>query len=271
MSLLLSMLAEVVQALVMLGGALWLDGLRGWLTARLAGRAAPSVLARWHDLRRLIRKQPMRGETMAMTAAVMPVLALAANAGAAVLVPGFTADLALLPAGDAFVVVGLLVLGRMAMETASGTAAEGIWGDAALLIAAGATAVPGSDVAAAVLAAGAMVLVAEAGVRGEDLRGWPEMSGVDAALLGLAAALRRMVLVALAVGPIMGPGAGGPGIEGWPVSLLVWLAAVSLVTLGVTLAGLAPRRPARMREARMLALALAGVAVVVALATGEGS
>ena len=136
MNLLVSILAEIVQLLVMVAGAVCLDGLRGWLTARLAGRGAPAVMEPWHALRRILRKRPVRGEAVIVAAAVMPVVALAAHVAAALLVPGFTVELVLAPAGGGFVVVGLLMVGRMALEAGARAPTAGIWSDAALLAAA---------------------------------------------------------------------------------------------------------------------------------------
>ena len=146
----------------------------------------------------------------------------------------------------------------------------GIWSDAALLAATFALGVPGGGGAAAILAAGAMFAVAAGG--NQEMRGWPEMAGTDLALLTLAGSLRRVVVLALAVGTVVPPAVGGNGIEGWPVSLLVWAAAMLVAALAMTVvsAGMAARRPARVREGRWLALMLAAVAVLVALATGDG-
>ena len=90
-------------------------GLLGVVQARLAGRAGPSLLQPWRDLRRLARKQPVLPESASPLLLAGPLVALTCLVAAALLVPSFALGMASAPAADLLVLAGLLAASRMAM------------------------------------------------------------------------------------------------------------------------------------------------------------
>jgi formate hydrogenlyase subunit 4 len=265
MTLFMTLLAQMLHLAVMLAAALLLSGLRPWLLARVAGRPAPSPLAAVHAQRRLFAKRLVRAEPVSLATAA-PILALAASLGAAALTPGFTPALAFAPFGEPLVVAGLLLLASLAEALLTGADERGL-ADPALLLALAAAAMPGA--ACWVLASAALAITVTARARAAPA--WPDGAGSDLAFLDLAAALRRLVLLALLVQFVLpaGPGAAGP--EWWPVGLAVW--GAELAALAVLLALAETLMPAfthrRAREALAAASLLGVAAVSAALATGS--
>ncbi len=145
--LLLRLLAVLLHAAMVFAAAPLLAGLLGKLRARLLGRRGAPVLQPYHDLRKLLAKQPLVPETATELYAVWPLAAVAATGAAAALVPGYC--LGMLGAGgsDFITIIGLLALARAAvllagLETGfafggAGAARDvlfGIFAEAALLV-----------------------------------------------------------------------------------------------------------------------------------------
>ena len=129
MTVVLSLLTQVLHIALMLAAAPTLAGAVSWLEARLSGRAGPPILAPWHDLVRLSRKTPISEDNVSAAASLAPALALGATLSAAALVPSFTLGMALAPLADVLVIVSLLAAARAAAALAaldSGAARPGL-------------------------------------------------------------------------------------------------------------------------------------------------
>jgi formate hydrogenlyase subunit 4 len=262
MTLLLAMLAQALHLALMLGMALLLAGLRPWLAARFAGGQRPGLFDPIRAQRRLFAKRPVRAEPGATRAALMPILAFAASLAAAALVPAFTPGLALSPLGDRLVVAGLLLAARLA-ESVLTDAEACDCAEPALLLALCAAALP----AAWVPAAAALAIAATAGAAPGPA--WRDGAAADLATLELAAALRRLVFLALLAGLLL-PLPAGAGPVAWPGALLAWLALIAafaaLLALGEV--AIAPFARPRRREAQAAALLLGIIAMAAGLAAG---
>lgn len=116
---LLGLVILLAHAALMLVLAPLLAGLLRWLEARLTGRAGPSPLQPWRDLRKLARKQPVVAAGATPLFALAPQAAFAATAAAAALVPGAVLGMASAPAGDLIALLGLLALARCALALAA--------------------------------------------------------------------------------------------------------------------------------------------------------
>ncbi len=128
-----------LQLVLVAAGAPIVVGITRQVRARLEGRAGSGVLQPWRDLRKLLGKQRIRpdGTTIIFTAA--PVLIAASTLVIAVIVPGVTTGSPLDRAGDLFAVVGLLLLGTVALALAgldTGTAFGGMGASRETMIAA---------------------------------------------------------------------------------------------------------------------------------------
>jgi formate hydrogenlyase subunit 4 len=291
-SALLSGLAQLLHLALVLAAAPVLAGCVAWLEARMAGRAGPSPLQPWRDLRRALGQMPVLGEGASWLVRAAPGLRVAALAVAAALVPGFTMHMALAPAADLVVVLGLIGLARAlgvlaaldegtaeAGQAAVAMAARAAMGLPALLAVAAALALAAGDTSLPVIlelpydeAPGllpallplGLALVLVAGSEGAAPVGG--LSGRHLALHGAAEALRLMVWLGLVAALVLPPGlpAGrddpAATVGDWLMFLPVWLAKLGLLALGVAaLRVLLPRRTARQ------AAALAGLAGLLAL------
>jgi formate hydrogenlyase subunit 4 len=130
---------QLLHVLLMLALAPLALGVSRLATARLAGRAGPSVLQPGRDLRRLLRKQTLFAETAAKPFEAAPAIVFATSLVAAALVPSFALGMALAPAADLIVLAGLLMLGRATLAlaaTESGTAVGGVGASRAMALAA---------------------------------------------------------------------------------------------------------------------------------------
>jgi formate hydrogenlyase subunit 4 len=128
-TLILSLLAQILHIGLMIAAAPTLAGVMGWLEARLSGRSGPPIQLPWRDLVRLSRKTPMTIESVSIVSRLAPVLGLGATLSAAALVPSFTLGMALSPLADVLVIVSLLTVARVAAGLAaldSGAALPGL-------------------------------------------------------------------------------------------------------------------------------------------------
>jgi len=254
MSVLLTLGGAAVQGLVMPLLAVLLAGLEGWFGARLAGGPGAAVLRPWRLIQGGVRRQTMRADAGSVLTAAGPVLMVALTWTAAVLVPVAGSG------GDVMVVAGLLMAGRLIGLGADDKVA--LVAEPVLLMALMVRGLPGAGAAAPIgLAAMGIAILALAG------RGTlpAEASGRDLALLRMAAALRRLVLLVLLAGQMVPE--TEMGIDGILAEAGATAAIVVLLAGGVALAeaALAPLRPGRRREVLLGCAMLAVLAVLVGL------
>lgn len=292
MSALLAGVAQLLHVALVLAGAPLLRGVVAWLEARMAGRAGPSPLQPWRDLRRAMGQMPVLGEGASWLTRAAPGLRVAVLAVAAALVPGFTLHMALAPASDLLVLLGLLglaqALGVLAAldegasvpgQAAMGAAVRTAMGVPALLavvaalaLAAGDTSLPAvlelprdeaPGLLPALLPLGLALLLVAAGEAALPAGG---LSGRHLALHEAAEGLRLMAWLGLAAALLLPPGLPAASADpaatvgGWLVFLPVWL-----VKLGVLAAGLAALRVLLPRGTAGRAAAWAGLACLLAL------
>ena len=138
MSVLLSLLALILHATLLIAAAPVVSGFVRVVEARLSGRRGPATLQPWRDLARLARKQPVVADSASFVTLGAPVVALAVTLPAALLVPSFTLGMASAPAADLLVVAGLLASARVALALAAmdaGTGFGGMGASRAMLVA----------------------------------------------------------------------------------------------------------------------------------------
>ena len=267
MSVLLPGLAQILHLALVLAAAPLLAGAVAWFEARMRGRAGPSLLQPWRDAARALGQMPVVGEGTSPISRAVPAARLAVLAVAAALVPSFTPHMALAPAADLLVIVGLFglaralaVLGAMDSGTATaGHAAAAMLSRATLAapallgvvfafaLAAGDTALPAMlevpfdeapGLLPALLPLGLALLLAMAADGGG---GSGELSGRHLALDAAAEALRRLVWLALLVALVLPPGLPPPRpdpattIGDWLIFLPVWVAKMALLAAGIAL------------------------------------
>ena len=129
MTVVLSLLAQILHIGLLIAAAPTVAGVMAWLDARLSGRSGAPILSPWRDLVRLSRKTPMDAENVSIVSRLAPALGLGATLSAAALVPSFTLGMALSPLGDVLVIVSLLVVARIGAAMAaldSGAALPGL-------------------------------------------------------------------------------------------------------------------------------------------------
>jgi formate hydrogenlyase subunit 4 len=129
MTILVSLLLQIVHVAMLLVAAPLLVGLIRRAKARLVGRAGPPILQPYRDLLRLARKQPVLAENASVLFRAAPLASFAATAAAAALVPSFALGMATAPIADLLVIAGLLTIARVAIALAAmdvGTAFGGI-------------------------------------------------------------------------------------------------------------------------------------------------
>jgi formate hydrogenlyase subunit 4 len=123
----LSVAGAVVQPVIVVAGAPALVGVTGQVRARLTGRAGAGVLQPYRELRKLLRKEPSTPDGASEVFRFAPVVLAAATLVVAVVAPLVTAESAVGPVADVVAVVGLLVLGSVALAL-SGVDGGGAFG-----------------------------------------------------------------------------------------------------------------------------------------------
>jgi formate hydrogenlyase subunit 4 len=129
MTIVLSLVAQLLHIGLMIAAAPAMAGLTDWLDARWTGRVGPPVLLPWRDLARLSRKTPMLLENVSIVSQIAPAVGLGATLSAAALVPSFCIGMALSPLADVLVIAALLAVARVAAALAafdSGAARPGL-------------------------------------------------------------------------------------------------------------------------------------------------
>jgi formate hydrogenlyase subunit 4 len=303
MTLLLSLVAQVLHVALMIAAAPLAFGVTQWLESRFAGRAGPPVLLPWRDLVRQSRKTPVETEAGSVILRHAPAAAFGATLAAAALVPSFTESMALSPLADVLVIVSLLTVARIAEVLGAldaGAAAPGLAAqqssatavplEAALIVAAFALALMGGSFNLDVIinqvrdgglapgAAAALVLamlLALAVVDGGMSRpGLDEAtSGADLAVTRQTGWIRRLVWFDL-IGAVFLPfglatTASGP--IGWVVGLAAWsvkigLFVVCLAAVRTVAGGISSRR---VPQVGAVAVLLGVIAVVMVLASAR--
>jgi formate hydrogenlyase subunit 4 len=134
-----SLLAVVLQLAVVVVGAPLLLGAMRQVRSRLEGRAGAGVGQPWRDLRKQFRKEAIRpeGSTWVFTGA--PVVLLSSTLLIAAVAPLLSTASPLDGAADLFAIVGLLLLGTVALAVAgldTGTAFGGMGASREMTIAA---------------------------------------------------------------------------------------------------------------------------------------
>jgi formate hydrogenlyase subunit 4 len=290
MNLLLGCIAQLLHIALTLAAAPTLIGLIRCIEARLTGRAGPSVLQPWHDLRRLLRKEPILAESASNLSTTAPLLSATAVGIAAALVPSFTHGMTLAPTADLLLIAGLLALSRASLALAAmdaGTASGGIAASRAINLAC--LVEPALLLVVFVLAmlAGSSNLDLIAAIQQESASDWrtavvlafaaillaafadcirqpmlQEFSGRDLAMIEAHDALRLLLwfnlLGALFLPFGMAPSGAGP--IAWLVGLASWLLRTLLFAAIIAVV------PAFVGRMRMLRTAQAlGVAILLGL------
>jgi formate hydrogenlyase subunit 4 len=132
-------IALVIQVVLVVAGAPLLVGVMRQVRARLEGRAGAGIGQPWRDLRKLARKEPISPPGSGMFFAAAPPLLVATSLLIAAVVPLVSARTPLDGAIDFIAVVGLLLLGTVALALAgldTGTAFGGMGASREMTIAA---------------------------------------------------------------------------------------------------------------------------------------
>jgi formate hydrogenlyase subunit 4 len=300
-SLILSLLAQILHIGLMIAATPTVAGAMDWLDARLGGRSGPPLLLPWRDLVRLSRKTPMTMESVSLVSRLAPALGLGATLSAAALVPSFTLGMALSPLADVLVVVSLLAVARIAAALAaldSGAALPGlaaqnasaraVLAEPALMLAVVTLALMGGSfnldliigqqregfllpAAASAIALTAMLalLFAEASVPAGGLDDM--FGGTDLAVSQMTSWLRRLVWIDLIGGLFLpigmattesGPLAWLVGLAAWGVKLAAFIVGLSAIR---TTLGQTPHR--RLPDLIGVAALLALLAAIMVLAS----
>jgi formate hydrogenlyase subunit 4 len=303
MSLLLSLVAQILHLALMIAAAPLAAGASDWLEARFNGRSGAPVLLPWRDLIRLSRKTPTETDSGSVLLQYAPAAALGVTLSAAALVPSFSRSMALSPLADILVIISLLTVARVAMVLAAldegapqpGLAAQqssalALPSEAALMVLVFAIALMAGgfnldlimgqarDGGLAPAAAAAIVLAALLALAclddGFSRAGLAEAAaGNGLAMARLSFWLRRLVwldlIAALAV-PI-GYATAGAGPLEWSIGLAFWAGKLGILILLLAAARALLGRIAARRAAELAAVAavLALIAAVMVLASAR--
>lgn len=304
MSVIISIVAEMLHLALMVLAPLVVAGIMDWLDARLAGREGLPILLPWRNLVRLSRKTAVVPESASRVLSLAPAISLGTTFTAAALVPSFTLGMALAPLADGLVVASLLSMARVAGSLGAldtGTAASGVaaqhgsalavLAEPALLLFVFSLALMGGSfnldliigqqregmllpaAASAVALTSLLALVfAEASdtSAGLDL----DYSGIDLAVSHATVWLRRLVWIDL-IGALflpIGMAAPDEGLMQWGTGLLCWVAKLAIAVICLccsrTLLGRVARRD--MADLAGIAVLLALLAAIMVLAS-EGT
>ncbi|MFD9894075.1 respiratory chain complex I subunit 1 family protein [Amycolatopsis sp. NPDC059027] len=124
-----SLVAAVVQLVVVIGGAPLLVGAMRQARARLEGRAGAGIAQPWRDLRKLLRKERVVPRGTSEVFRFAPLVLVATTLVVAVVAPFVSTTSVAGPVADLFAVVALLALGTVALALAgldTGTAFGGM-------------------------------------------------------------------------------------------------------------------------------------------------
>ena len=119
----------VLQLAIVVGLAPLLTGLMRQIRARMEGRVGPGIGQPWRDLRKLLRKQPIRPRGTTEVFRMAPLVLVATCLVVAAAAPFVSTASALNPIADLFAIVAVLTLGTVAIALAgidTGTAFGGM-------------------------------------------------------------------------------------------------------------------------------------------------
>nr|WP_294565003.1 NADH-quinone oxidoreductase subunit H [uncultured Rhodopila sp.] len=303
MSLLLSLVAQILHIALMVAAAPLAAGVSDWLEARIGGRSGTPVLLPWRDLVRLSRKTPAETDGGSIVLRVAPSAALGITLAAAALAPSFSRSMALSPLADILVIVSLLASARAVMVLAAldagapepGLAAQqssalAVPAEAALIVMALAIALmAGSfnldlimsqarDGGLAPAAAAAVVLAALLALAfvddGFSLAGLDRTAADNGlAMSRLTAWLRRLVWLDLTGALFLpfGYATAGAGPLEWSIGLACWGGKLAVLILFMAGTRALPGRIAAQRAAEVAGVAalLAVIATVMVLASAR--
>jgi formate hydrogenlyase subunit 4 len=291
-TIVLSLLAQILHIGLMIASAPTAAGVMDWLDGRLAGRARPSVLLPWRDLVRLSRKTPMLIESISVVSRFAPAVGLGATLSAAALVPSFTLGMALSPLADTLVIVSLLTVARVSTALAAldsgaaqpgltqqGASALAVVAEPALMLAMVALALMGgsfnldliigqqregvlSPAAASAVVLTVLLALVLADVSAPDRGAEPMFGGMDLAMVRTTGWLRRLVWIDL-IGGLFLP-IGMATAENWPLGWLLGLACWA-IKLGAFILALSGIQTILGRLPRHSLPDLIGAAVLLAL------
>jgi formate hydrogenlyase subunit 4 len=105
----------IVQVTVMVALTPLLVGVMRQVRSRLEGRAGPSILQPWRDLRKLFAKEPLRAPGISWVQSVGPVVLVTSSLLLCALIPLVGTVAFPLLTDDLFVVVGVLLVGTVAL------------------------------------------------------------------------------------------------------------------------------------------------------------
>ncbi len=135
----LPLLVAAAQAAGVLLAAPWVIGVMRQVHARLQGRVGAGIGQPWRDLRKRMRKQQIRPTGTTVVFLIAPAVIAGSALLVAAVAPLITTESALDPIADLFAVVGLLLIGTVALSLAgldTGTAFGGMGSSRAIMIAA---------------------------------------------------------------------------------------------------------------------------------------
>lgn len=290
MSIVLSLLTQILHLCLMIAAAPMVAGVTDWLDARLTLRGGPPILLPWRDLVRLSRKTPMLIESVSVVSRVAPAVGFGATLSAAAIIPSFTLGMAFSPLADVLVIVSLLTIARVAGALAaldSGAALPGLMqqencalavlAEPALMLAVGTLAlmsgsfnlelIVGQQREGVLLpaAASALALTTLLALVFADASGRPAdqtFGGIDLAMSRATGWLRRLIWIDL-IGAMFLPVGIANAEDGplfWLVGLAFWALRLGAFLLGLsvvrTLLGPMPHRglPDLIGVAALLAL-----------------
>jgi formate hydrogenlyase subunit 4 len=301
MSLILSLLTQVLHVGLMIAAAPSMAGVMDWLGARMNRRSGPPVAQPWRDLTRLLRKTPVTEDSISVVSRVAPAVGLGAMLAAAALVPSFTLGMALAPLADILVVVSLMTVARVAGGlvaldsgaappglAAQGSGARAILAEPALILAAFSLAPMGGSfnldtiigqqhqdmllsTAASAVTLSALLVLVFADASGVD-RGLVQMlSGTDLAITRMTGWLRRLIWIDLIGGVFLpvGMADADSGPPAWLIGLAFWALKLAIFTLGLcgVLTRLGRMSRSRLREIAGIGALLALLAAIMVLAS----
>jgi formate hydrogenlyase subunit 4 len=299
MSILVSLLLQVLHIGLMIVAAPLVAGVLDWLEARFAGRSGPPLLLPWRLLIRLSRKIPVELDSGSVVLRFAPAIELGATVSAAALVPSFATSMALSPLADILVVVSLLIIARVAGVLAAldagaalpGLAAQqssalAVPAEAALIMAIFALALMGGSfnlgliilaqddgglvpATAAFVALASLLALAAADEAASGSALDQVLTGTGLAVSRMAGWLRRLVWIDL-IGALAFPfglATFPAGPLDWAIGFTCWALKLAIFVLCLSgLQTLLGRMPARRRQGlTAVALLLALVAVVLVL------
>jgi formate hydrogenlyase subunit 4 len=292
MSVVLSLLTQILHIGLMILAAPTVAGMMHWLDGRLSGHAGPPILQPWHDLVRLSRKTPLTQESVSVVSRFAPAVGLGATLSAAALVPSFALGMALSPLADVVVIVSLLTVARVAGGLAaldSGSSLPGlitqassvraILAEPSLMLAVFTLAPMGGSfnldtiigqqhegtllpTAASAVTLCALLVLVFADTSDADRGSDQILSGTDLAFASMTMWLRRLIWIDL-VGGVFVP-AGMAAAESGPLAWLIGL-AFWVVKLGTFMLCLSATATVMGRMPRSGLLGIIEVAALLAL------